>query len=458
MSETVRTGQPDYDPDDVTRDRGGCPAEPVAIRTRRFFPERRIEIHGRVRTLAVTLSRRLQFGALSALVAAAAAAGYIGVNDLAYQTQLDARQAETVRTAAANSELRDYAARLQQKLARRARDLAEAQNRVAARRAEAEALRARLAAAEQRLRQLEAASAQAAAAALQHAPVPAQQAAEIAALQRALAEAQRQQQDAAAQHAAIAGRLAEAEADLARAAGRTAMFKTALAEMTARFDGQPASTPAVLRTAAAPGILGKVERTLAAAGINAERIFASFGIRRDVGGPFIPARAVPAPAQMAAQQAAVRAMLKTLPVDEPLSHFRETSPFGARRDPINHRGGFHPGVDLAVPYGTPVYATAPGIVAYAGWMDGYGKLVEINHGHGIATRYGHLHRYTVVVGEKVAAGTQIGYVGTTGRSTGPHLHYEVRLNGEPVNPAAFLALGRQIAPAAGGAVIPVAAR
>jgi murein DD-endopeptidase MepM/ murein hydrolase activator NlpD len=215
--------------------------------------------------------------------------------------------------------------------------------------------------------------------------------------------------------------------------------------------------PTAARIAAAPGILGTIARKLISAGIDAERIFASFGIGRNVGGPFIPARDAPGPAQVTAEQTAVRTMLKTLPVDAPLFHYRETSPFGPRVDPVNRREGFHPGVDLAAPYGTPVYATAPGIVTFAGWEGGYGKIVRIDHGHGLSTGYAHLHRYTVVVGEKVAAGAVIGYIGTTGRSTGPHLHYEVRLNGEVVNPAAFLALGYEIAPAA-GAAIPVAAR
>ncbi len=215
---------------------------------------------------------------------------------------------------------------------------------------------------------------------------------------------------------------------------------------------------AVLRTADSSGIIGRIEQTFAAAGVDAERFFANFGIRQGVGGPFIPARDAPSAAQTAAEQAAVLRMLKVLPAGAPLVHYRETSPFGIRHNPFTGRGEeFHPGIDLAAPYETPVYATAPGIVTYAGWESGYGKIIRIDHGHGLSTGYGHLHAFTVVVGEKVAAGTQIGYEGSTGRSTGPHVIYEVRLNGVPVNPAAFLALSREIAPAA-GRIIPVAAR
>jgi murein DD-endopeptidase MepM/ murein hydrolase activator NlpD len=130
-----------------------------------------------------------------------------------------------------------------------------------------------------------------------------------------------------------------------------------------------------------------------------------------------------------------------LPISAPLKSFKIGSPFGEREDPINGREAFHSGLDLDAPYMSPVYATAPGIVTYAGYRGEYGKMVEIDHGHGISTRYAHLHRYTVSVGQHVAAHAEIGLLGTTGRSTGPHVHYEVLVNGEPQNPAKFLQLG-----------------
>jgi murein DD-endopeptidase MepM/ murein hydrolase activator NlpD len=99
----------------------------------------------------------------------------------------------------------------------------------------------------------------------------------------------------------------------------------------------------------------------------------------------------------------------------------------------------HPGVDLAGPIGTPIYATADGMVDRAEWNNGgYGNMVEIDHGHGIQTRYGHLTRYIVANGEHVKRGQLIAYMGSTGRSTGSHLHYEVRLDGKAVNPIPFL--------------------
>jgi murein DD-endopeptidase MepM/ murein hydrolase activator NlpD len=432
----------------------------AARRPRRPFPEPQIEIHVRARTFAITLSRRRQIVLCLLLLAGAAAAGWGGVRDFSYRAQLHARRAETLKTAAANAALRAAAIRLRQALARTARALAQAQARIAAREGAAQAMRASLATAERQLRREQAARAAVPAPGSPTAAArePRGQAARLA---RALAAAERQRQAAAARRAALASRLAAAQSDLERIAGRAGALKLALARLTARLKAlgpRPALQAAVLRTADSSGILGRIEQTFAAAGVDAERFFANFGIKDGVGGPFIPARDAPAPAQMAAEQAAVLKMLKVLPVGAPLLHYRETSPFGIRHNPFTGRGEeFHPGVDLAAPYETPVYATAPGIVTYAGWESGYGKLVRIDHGHGLSTGYGHLHSFTVVVGEKVAAGTQIGYEGSTGRSTGPHVIYEVRLNGVPLNPAPFVALGREIAPDA-GRIIPVAAR
>ena len=125
-----------------------------------------------------------------------------------------------------------------------------------------------------------------------------------------------------------------------------------------------------------------------------------------------------------------------------------------RGDPENGHAGFHTGIDLTAPYDSPVYATAPGVVTYAGYRDDYGKIVEIDHGNGIATRYAHLHAFTVSVGQRIPAHAQVGYLGSTGRATGPHVHYEVVVNGEPQDPQKFFGLARYV-PAM---TVPVAAR
>ncbi len=119
---------------------------------------------------------------------------------------------------------------------------------------------------------------------------------------------------------------------------------------------------------------------------------------------------------------------------------RVTASFGERIDPFNGEGAFHMGVDIGSSYGHPVIAPADGVVIGAEFMGGYGKAIILDHGHGISTRYGHLSGFAVTAGQQVHRGDTIGYVGSSGRSTGPHLHYEVRINDTPVNPYKYLRL------------------
>ncbi len=128
----------------------------------------------------------------------------------------------------------------------------------------------------------------------------------------------------------------------------------------------------------------------------------------------------------------------SIPSRMPVEGVKLTSGFGMRDHPVLRQRRHHNGVDLAAPMGTPVYATASGIVAEAKYWSSYGNYVEIEHGGALETRYAHLERYTVRAGDMVNKGDLIGYVGSTGRSTGPHLHYEVRVAGEPVNPLPYM--------------------
>jgi len=128
----------------------------------------------------------------------------------------------------------------------------------------------------------------------------------------------------------------------------------------------------------------------------------------------------------------------SIPSIKPISAFTYTSAFGVRSDPFHGYAAMHAGIDLASPTGTPIYATADGVVDRAEWFGGYGNMVDIDHGKGIATRYGHMSRIVAHAGEHVRRGELIGYVGSTGRSTGSHLHYEVRIDGHAVNPIPFL--------------------
>ena len=114
-----------------------------------------------------------------------------------------------------------------------------------------------------------------------------------------------------------------------------------------------------------------------------------------------------------------------------------TSGFGMRRHPLFGIWHLHTGVDIATAWGAPVLAAAEGRVIYAGWFGGYGKIVVIDHGEGISTLYGHLSNLLVVAGDDVRRGQPVGRVGSTGFSTGPHLHFEVRINGRPVNPTSL---------------------
>ena len=129
-----------------------------------------------------------------------------------------------------------------------------------------------------------------------------------------------------------------------------------------------------------------------------------------------------------------------IPSDKPIrSEVVFTSGYGVRSDPFHSGAAMHPGIDLAGSYGTPIYATADGTVERAGWNSGgYGNLVEIDHGRGITTRYGHMSAILVHAGDHVSRGQQIGRMGSTGRSTGNHLHYEVRIDGRAVNPIPFM--------------------
>ena len=137
--------------------------------------------------------------------------------------------------------------------------------------------------------------------------------------------------------------------------------------------------------------------------------------------------------------------LLAVPVRKPVIGDVETnSPFGVRRDPFLGRPAIHTGIDLRGDAGEPVRATATGSVTIAGRRGGYGNMVEVSHGNGLATRYGHLSEIDVKVGQTVRIGEVVGKIGSTGRSTGPHLHYETRINGEAVDPQKFLRAGLRL--------------
>ncbi|TCP99612.1 peptidase M23-like protein [Sphingomonas sp. PP-F2F-A104-K0414] len=168
------------------------------------------------------------------------------------------------------------------------------------------------------------------------------------------------------------------------------------------------------------------------------------------GGPMIAANTEEATADLRAD-AQFRTLFQTwkkldatqqgviaIPSVQPVHSLSFTSNFGIRSDPFRGTAAMHAGVDIPGPVGTPIYATADGIIAHAGRQGGYGNMVEISHGKGIATRYGHLSKILVADNARVTRGQLIALMGSTGRSTGSHLHYEVRIDGHAVNPVPFL--------------------
>ena len=126
------------------------------------------------------------------------------------------------------------------------------------------------------------------------------------------------------------------------------------------------------------------------------------------------------------------------------ARFRFTSPFGNRRHPVTGGVRMHDGVDFAAPVGTDIHTTADGVVTYAGWQSGYGRIIKIRHEFGVETRYAHLSRLRVKKGQKVSRGDHIGDMGSSGRSTGSHVHYEVRVNGKSVNPMTYIKAARNV--------------
>ncbi|MES3154555.1 M23 family metallopeptidase [Sphingomonas faeni] len=169
-----------------------------------------------------------------------------------------------------------------------------------------------------------------------------------------------------------------------------------------------------------------------------------------MGGPLIAANSEEASADLRAD-AQFRTLFQTwkkldtlqqgviaIPSVQPVHSLSFTSNFGIRSDPFRGTAAMHAGVDIPGPIGTPIYATADGIIAHAGRQGGYGNMVEISHGKGIATRYGHLSKILVADNARVTRGQLIALMGSTGRSTGSHLHYEVRIDGHAVNPVPFL--------------------
>jgi len=230
----------------------------------------------------------------------------------------------------------------------------------------------------------------------------------------------------------IGARLASIEGSLDRVEARQSAFLLAMED---RYDAKAK----------------RMRSVLADLGIDAGKLPAS-AARDAVGGPFIPVRGKPDAAPFERQLSRIamarthferlnRALLN-VPVRRPMdSDFETSSGFGVRLDPFLRAPAMHSGLDFRAPTGERVRATGAGTVTIASWHGGYGRMVEIDHGNGLTTRYAHLSEVLVRDGQRVQPGQFVGRVGSTGRSTGPHLHYETRLDGEALDPRKFLRAG-----------------
>ncbi|MBX6366561.1 MAG: peptidoglycan DD-metalloendopeptidase family protein [Rhodospirillales bacterium] len=404
--------------------------------------------------------------AATAIALTVGASSYFEGRDVLSFLKVEAalRQAEVQEVEGANADLREHVARLEQRLAAANRQLAEAQGKLRQAAAQNSELRGQLYSVELKL------------SALQEERDAAEERLRVAEEAFAAKSSELDELTAAIELAArhgdtqrtvLAGRLKLVEAEKEAAAQRVAEMKRALdaAEQKARAavadrdrmrhrlaqldNGGKTDKPVVANAAGeatksspAGGWL-EIESLLASVGVDVASLKAKFNLApTGVGGPFyaFDPREKNGAGQVPVEN--LKKLLTSLPLAAPLDDYRLESDFGTRTDPLNKRRATHSGLDLAAPYRTPVFSTAPGVVVFAGAKGAYGRTVEIDHGHGIVTRYAHLHRTMVVTGQRVTGRYQIGQLGSTGRSTGPHLHYEILVNGVAQDPARFLEAGR----------------
>ncbi len=252
--------------------------------------------------------------------------------------------------------------------------------------------------------------------------------------------------------------LQKATGDVAEVEGTRLALRTHVDGLLAELSNQRAAGEVVLQRAterAASSVEG-IMKVVAMTGLNADTLLARAQVHQaGQGGPFIPeSGALPADEELArtmltletnmSRWEAMKEVLRALPLTLPVDYYHITSLYGPRSDPVNNRRSRHTGLDMAGWLKTSIWAAAPGRVVYSGRKGRYGIVVEIDHGFGILTRYAHLNRALVEVGEIVEHRQRIALLGSTGRSTGPHLHYEIRFDGKPLNPMNFIKAGRYV--------------
>jgi murein DD-endopeptidase MepM/ murein hydrolase activator NlpD len=457
----------------------------MQLLARRLFSERQIVIRSKGRIRYVNLSRAWIIAGSCALLIGASAMAKLVVGYVDSSRRVAVKEAQVEQAENSNSDLRDLVTQLRARLAS-----ASAQN---------DALRGDLYAIEARLREIDdsQASAQAESQAAQDRLKVAEDALNAKSAQiRSLEATKSDLKQTAQQSAELGDRLRALEIELQDAKNQAAQYKTSWESVETKMqqgaaerekviaerDGllgriasmqQPQdkarpfkmtdAAPVILPSATLPsapsratGTFGylanetrqgwsEVASLLSSAGVDLDKLAERMGaVQPGQGGPFVALGSIKQmrPDAGSGLPPEMQKLLKTLPLSAPLAQYTFESPFGVRVDPFNRHQAMHTGVDLAAPFKSPVYNTAPGIVTFAGPRGEYGKMVEIDHGFGIVTRYAHLHRILVAIGQRLNGRQEIGLLGSSGRSTGPHVHYEVVVNGTPQDPAKFLQAGK----------------
>ncbi len=470
---------------------------------RRLISERHIAIRSKHRIRYVTLTRSWQIAGLCALLICASAFARLTVGYITSDRKAAHRAAEVAQAEMSNDELRELVAQLRGRLGSVTREADLMRARLAATVAQNLALRGDLSAAETRLHSIDEtrtdlqSQRETAQSRLKGAEdALAAKSAQIARMSQSLDAAKSDLKQTEQQRSGLVSHLHVLESDFQAATKEASQFKAAaelaerklqqviaerdglrarlaLAQQTHPEKGHPdklaltdsaaisgpiAADPAV--TPQGLGYLasethhgwGELVKVLSSAGVDLDELAAHYGaVPSGQGGPFVALKGLKASAAPGGEVLSdgARKLLKALPLSAPVSQYQLESRFGVRVDPFNHRQSMHTGLDFAAPFKSPVYNTAPGVVVFAGPKGEYGKAVDIDHGSGIVTRYAHLHRITVALGQRLDARVQIGLLGSTGRSTGPHLHYEVLVNGTAQDPEKFLEAGRNVVQAAG---------
>lgn len=256
----------------------------------------------------------------------------------------------------------------------------------------------------------------------------------------------------------VAQSLQEVTGDARELEGSPRLLRTQIDGLLAELTNRQAVEEVVLQRATerAASSIQEVEKIVAMTGLDTDRLLARARGKTGLGqgGPFIAAAGIASDEQLGetmlslesnmTRWEALTEILRILPLALPVDTYHLTSAFGPRIDPVKKRRSIHNGIDMAGWKNTPIWAAAPGTVVHSGPKGRYGNVVEIDHGFGIKTRYAHLNKTLVEVGEVVGHRQRIALLGTTGRSTGPHLHYEVLYDGKPLDPMKFIKAGRYV--------------